>query len=281
MKILDGKKLSEKILRELKREIEKKQLKLKLAVVLVGKNPASEIFALQKQKACEKAGIGFQLFKFSLKISPAGLKKEIEKIVKNPAVSGVVIQMPLPKGFNCQEFLNLIPPEKDIDVLSEISLGRFYAGAVSILPPTISGISHLLKKYKISVKGKNIALIGAGRLVGSPSALWLLKEKATFSVADEFTKDISFFTKRADIIISGAGKPNLIKGKMVKRGVVVIDAGTLISPRKTGEGRAKLIGDIDFKTVSKKASYISPVPGGVGPMTVACLLKNLVKLNKS
>ncbi len=276
MKILDGKKLSEKILRSLKREIEKKRLKLKMAVILVGEDLASEVFIRQKQKACEKVGINFRLFRFSSQVSPRKLKKEIQKIVEKPNVKGAIIQLPLPKGFDSQEFLNLIPPEKDIDVLSEINIGKFYTGTLPILPPTVSGISRLLKEYKISFKGKNIVLIGIGRLVGRPSALWLLKEKATFSVVDKFTKNISFFTKKADIIISGAAKPNLVTGKMVKRGVVVIDVGTSFE-----KGKRKSIGDVDFKSVSKQASYITPVPGGVGPMTVACLLENLIKLFKT
>ncbi len=275
MKILDGKKLSERILEKLKKEIKKKRLKLKIAVILVGENPASEIFVKKKQKACKSVGIDFQLFKFPSKISSSKLKKEIKKIVKNPIVSGVVIQLPLPKNLNSQEILNLVPLEKDIDVLSEINIGKFYTGTLPILPPTVKGISRLLREYKIPIKSKNVVLIGAGRLIGRPSTLWLLKEKATVLVIDKFTKDISFFTKKADIIISGVGKANLITGKMVKKGVVVIDAGTLLE-----RGKGTLVGDIDFKTVSKKANYITPVPGGVGPMTVACLLENLVKLNK-
>ena len=275
MRILDGKKLAEEILEKLKKEIKKKRLKLKIAVVLVGKNSASKIFVREKQKACEFVGIDFQLFKFPSKISAQKLKKEIEKIVKKPIVSGVVIQLPLPKNLNSQGILNLIPLEKDIDVLSEINIGKFYTNGLAILPPVVNAVSHFLREYKISIKGKNVVLVGAGRLVGRPLALWLLKEKATISVVDKFTKDISFFTKKADIIISGVGDPSLITVKMVKKGVIVIDADT-----SSEKGKGKLVGDVDFKSVSKKTSYITPVPGGLGPMTVACLLENLVKLNK-
>ncbi|PIR72142.1 MAG: bifunctional methylenetetrahydrofolate dehydrogenase/methenyltetrahydrofolate cyclohydrolase [Candidatus Nealsonbacteria bacterium CG10_big_fil_rev_8_21_14_0_10_36_24] len=272
MKFLNGRKLADKILKNLKREIEEKQLKLKLAVVLVGENPASEVFIRQKQNACEKIGIDFQLFKFPSKISRLELKKEIEKIVKDPINSGVIIQLPLPKGFNAQEILNLVSPEKDIDVLSEKNIGKFYTGNLAISPPTTKGIRRLLKEYKISVKGKNVVLVGAGRLVGRPLAVWLLNEKTTVSIVDEFTKDISYFTKRADIIISGVGKPNLITGKTVKRGVAIIDVGIFFK-------RGKAVGDVELKTVSQKADYITPTIGGVGPMTVACLLQNLVELN--
>ncbi len=272
MTILDGKKLAEEILGKLKKKIEENKLKLRLAVILVGENPVSQIFINQKKKACEKIGIGFNLFKFPAEAGALQLKKEIEKIVKNPQNSGIIIQLPLPKKFIPEEFLNLIPEEKDVDVLSEKSLGKFYQGNLKILPPAVGGIFQLLKNYKIELKRKNVVIVGAGRLVGLPLALQLLKEKTTVSVLNEFTKDASFFTKKADILVSGAGLPRLIKGNMVKRGVIVIDAGT-------SRIKGRLVGDIDFKSVSKKASYITPVPGGVGPMTVACLLENLVKLN--
>jgi len=236
MIILDGKKLSEKILKNLKREIKKKRLKLKLAVILVGRDPVSTIFVRQKQKACEKVGIDFELFEFPSRISAAKLKKEIRKIVEDPNNSGIVIQLPLPKNLHTEEILNLIPKEKDAEISS----------------PVVCAVRRLLKEYKISLKNKNIVLVGRGRLVGQPVANWLRKQKIKFSDIDKI--------KKADIVISGVGKPNLIKGGMIKKGVVVIDVG----------------GDVDFKSVSKKASYITPVPGGVGPMTVACLLRNLV-----
>jgi len=272
-KLLDGKKLSEEILQKLKKEIKNRHLKLRLAVILVGDNPVSQIFIEQKEKACEKTGIKFKLFKFPAKIGKLEFKKEIEKIVKNPENSGIIIQLPLPKKFLPEDFLNLIPEEKDIDVLSEKSLGKFYQGTLKILPPTVEGILHLLRNYKIKPKGKNVVIVGAGRLVGFPLAVQLLKEKATLSVLNEFTKDTPSFIKKANILISGVGRPNLIKSKMVKKGVVIIDAGSAMKKRK-------LVGDVDFKSVSKKASYITSVPGGVGPLTVVCLLENLVKLNK-
>jgi len=237
MKILNGKNLARKILDELKKEIEKKQLKLKLAVVLVGDDFMSKVFIRKKKEACEKVGIGFELFKFSPKINSRNLKKEIKKIVNNPEISGLVIQLPLPKKFNPKEFLKIIPEEKNVELVS----------------PVVCAISRLLKEYRISLRNKKVVLVGEGLLVGQPVAKWLRGKKIKFS------KNINK-TKQADVIISGVGKKNLIKGNMVKRGVVVIDVG----------------GDLDFKTVSKKASYITPILGGVGPMTVACLLKNLV-----
>ncbi len=275
MKLLKGKKLAEDILNGLKEEIEKNNLKLKLAVVLVGEDSGSKLFTRQKEKACQKIGIDFELFKFSAEISFDELKNEVEKICQSPLNSGVVIQLPLPEKLKeeDQKILNLVPYQKDIDVLSEENLGKFYSGTLSVLPPVVGAIFHLLKKYKISIKGKNVVLVGAGRLVGFPLAIWFLKERATVSVINKFTKNISSFMKKADIIISGVGKAEIIKGSMVKRGVVIIDAGISF---KNG----KLSGDVDFKTVFKKAGYITPVPGGVGPMTVACLIENLIRFNK-
>jgi len=274
MKILDGKKLSKKILRNLEREIKTKKLELKLAVVLVGQDKVSEIFTFQKQKACAKIGIDFKLFRFSAKIKLIEFKKEIEKIAKNHFISGIGIQLPLPKHLDSQEVFNLIPFEKDIDILSESGIGKFYTGTSPIMSPTIQGISNLLKEYRIPLQGKNVVVVGAGRLVGYPAVLWLLRQKSAVTAVDRFAKDISFFTKNADIIISGTGQPNFITSKMIKKGVVLIDAGTCYQ----GD---KLMGDIDVKSVSKKAGYISPVPGGVGPMTVASLLQNLVRLHTS
>jgi methylenetetrahydrofolate dehydrogenase (NADP+) / methenyltetrahydrofolate cyclohydrolase len=272
MQFLDGKKLSKKILRNLENKIKAKKLRLKLGVVLVGNNKVSEIFAREKQKACEKTGIDFQLFNFTAKTKLIELKREIKKIDRNHSISGIVLQLPLPQRLDSQEVFNLISFKKDIDVLSEIGIGKFYSGVSPILPPTVQGISNLLKEYKVTLRGKNVVVVGAGRLVGYPATVWLLREKSAVIVVDKFVKNISFFTKNADIIISGTGKPNLITGKMIKKGAILIDAGTC----QQGD---KLIGDIDIKSVSKKASFIAPVPGGVGPMTVASLLQNLVTLN--
>lgn len=273
MVLLDGKKLADKILVDCQKNARVK--KLRLAVILIGENPVSQIFIDRKKMACEKTGIGFKLYQFGEKTNSEKLKKEIAAIANDAKNSGIIIQLPLPKRLilKTQELLNLIPPEKDVDVLSEASLGKFYSGTLPILPPTVSGIAKLLAEYKIKIKGKNVAVVGIGRLVGNPLAVWLLRQKATVSTINEFTKDASSFSKKADILVAGVGQPNLIKGNMVKSGVVAIDAGSTVE-------KGRVAGDIDFKSVSQKASYITPVPGGVGPMTVACLLENLVKINE-
>ncbi len=261
-KIIDGRKLSEEVISKLKT----KKLK-KLGVVLVGENKASQSFIKQKEKACQKAGIGFELFKFSSNIKEEKLKKEVLKISKRKDVSGLIIQLPLPKKIKEEEVLSLIPKEKDVDALSSDSLGEFYQGNFNILPPTVKAVSFVLKKLKTKVKGKNVVLVGSGKLVGRPLSIWFSGKGATVVLINEFSKDISSFTKKADILISGTGKPNLIKGNMIKKGVILIDFGF-----KNGKG------DIDFKSAFEKASFISPVPGGMGPLTVAMILENLVDL---
>jgi methylenetetrahydrofolate dehydrogenase (NADP+)/methenyltetrahydrofolate cyclohydrolase len=248
-------------------------LELRLAVIQVGENPVSKIFIRQKKKACQKTGISFKLFKFSAKIRKSELKKEIERICQNPKNSGVIIQLPMPKKFQPEEsFTNLIPEKKDIDVLSERSFGKYFFTGLKILPPIVNGVLHLLKHYKIRIKGKNVVVVGMGRLVGIPLIPQLLREFATPTIINVFTLNPSSFMKEAAILISGVGKPNLIKENMVKKGAVVIDAGTSFK-------KGRLVGDVDFQRVSKEASYITPVPGGIGPLTVAYLLENLVKLN--
>lgn len=233
--ILDGKKLAQKILKDLRREIVRKKLKLKLAVVLVGEDSDSKIFIKQKRKACELIGINFELFQFPKKIQQRELAGKIKEIVKSD-ISGLVVQLPLPGHIDTDEILSLVPTEKDAEYIS----------------PVVCAIGSLLKEYKISLKNKKIVLIGKGRLVGQPVSKWLKSQNLIFSGIENI--------KQADIIISGVGRPDFIKGEMIKKGAVVIDVGK----------------DVEFRSVSQKAGYLTPTPGGVGPMTVACLLKNLV-----
>lgn len=272
MNILDGQKLSKNILSDIKEKVEKDNLKLKLAVVLIGDDSNSKLYIEKKKKACEKVGISFESFNLSEDMTQEDVEEEVKKIVDDKKNTAVMIQLPLPRGFDSQRLLNLVPSEKDVDVLSEESIGKLYTGSSTVLPPPIEGIRRLLGEYGISVRGKNVVVVGAGRLIGKPAALWLLREKATLSVVGSLEEDLSSFTMNADIIISGVGIPNLIKADMVKEGVIAIDAGT------TSEG-GRTVGDID-PDVKEKASYMAPVPGGVGPMTVACLIDNLVKLKE-
>lgn len=233
--IIDGKKISEKILNRLEEEIKGKQLKLKLAVVLVGDDPASKIYVKKKEEACKRIGIAFALFELSADIEKEELKKEIDSIVNDGEISGVVIQLPLPKKFNAQDILNLIPKEKNAEAIS----------------PVVCALEHILQEYNISLEDKEVVLVGKGLLVGVPVSKWLNKQSISFSGIENI--------KNADIIISGVGQPGLIKKDMIKQGATIIDVG----------------GDVDPE-VSEKAGYITPLVGGVGPITVACLLKNLI-----
>lgn len=270
-KILNGEEIAGKILWDVKKRASRKHLRL--AIVQVGQNPVSETYIRKKQEAGKSIGVGFRLVRLAQDISQQKLKEEIQNIGRNPKVSGMIVQLPLPKIMNTQEVLDTIPVEKDVDVLSSESFGRFALGLSPILPPTVGAVSALLEAANVQVRGKNVVLVGGGRLVGLPLAVWLLREKATVTVANEYTKHIAQITRQADILISGVGKPKLITAKMIKKGAMVIDAGTSVEG-----GRTK--GDVDFPSVIKKAGYITPVPGGVGPLTVACLLRNLVVLQE-
>lgn len=296
MQILNGKKIADNVLDELSRRIKKRRLKLKLAAVLVAKNPASLSFVGRKKQACEKVGVDFALYRFSINISQKILEKQVRKIAKNLAISGIIIQLPLPKSIDTDSILNLVPLEKDVDCLGRNYQNEFEVGKIKILPPVVGAIKKIFQAYKIKTQGKKVLIIGKGRLVGQPLITWLSKtaeraEETGFPsflrvlVADKATRDLARLCQQADIIISGVGKPGLIRGEMIKKGAVIIDVG---SSKKAGKGGSranaslppKIVGDVDFESCAKKAGAISPVPGGVGPLTVACLLENLVKLKE-
>lgn len=271
-KTLDGKKLSNKILDELKIEIKKLNKKIKLGIILVGENPESISYIERKKKIAKLLKIQIKIYKYPEAISTRKLRAEVVKIGKITTINGLIVQLPLPKNINTEAILNSIPTKKDIDVLNKESVGRLYKNKSNILPPTVAGIIKLLHEYKIKIKGNNIVIVGYGRLIGKPASIVLSHMNATVTVANEFTKNKKELLKKADIVISGVGKANIITKDMVKKGAVVIDAGISFQ-------RGNLIGDVD-KKVEKIAGYISPVPGGVGPMTVAMLFYNLIELYK-
>jgi len=271
MKLLEGKKAAEDILKKIKKEAKEKNLKL--AVVLVGGDPASLIFVKEKEKVCKRVGIGFELLKLPSEIGQGDLEKEIKGLAEREDVSGMVVQLPLPEEINAQEILDIIPLGKDADVLSSRSFAEFKAGGSQVVPPVVGAVDHLLKEYKIDLRNRKIVLVGAGKLVGLPLAVWLAQKNIGFSVIDKSTENPELISKQADVIISGIGKPGFIKSEMVKDGAIVIDAGSSLE-------KGKITGDVDFKNVSEKASFITPVPGGIGPLTVACLLENLANLNR-
>lgn len=267
--IIDGRKLADGVLNEAKSEIEKLGLKLKLAIVLVGDNPVSLSYISQKERACVKTGVEFSLYRFPEGIGKDDLLTGISEACQGS--SGAIIQLPIPESLAGQDVLDAVPFEKDVDLLTTVSLGRYHSGDFSILPPTVAAIARILEGT--SIKGKHAVIVGAGRLVGRPLAAWLMGKGATVSIMNSSTPDISFFTREADIIVSGVGKSGLITGDMVKSGAVVIDAGSSV------EGNA-IKGDVDLESVSEVAEKVSPVPGGVGPITTAFLIANMIILSK-
>ncbi len=273
MEILDGKKLSQKIIAELKEEVTATHKPLRLAVVVAGKDPVVQKFIAQKRKVAEQIGVDFRIYPFEESVSANELRRRIAEIVHEKKNTGVIIQLPLPPHIGKQHTLNAIVTEKDVDVLSARSLGLVVTGKSPIISPVASAIKTLLVEYNISYHNKRIVIMGAGALVGKPVALWFMKEGIGYSLVTEETPDAVGLLREADIIISGIGKPKFITGDMVKQDVVLIDAGT-------SESAGKLSGDVDSDSVSAKASYLAPVPGGVGPLTIAMLFKNLVELAK-
>jgi methylenetetrahydrofolate dehydrogenase (NADP+)/methenyltetrahydrofolate cyclohydrolase len=277
MRLLDGKALAQKIFVELKQELIALKKRLRLAVVVVGEDPVVRSFIAEKKKAAEAVGIDVRIYPFDAGITTNELRKRIAEIVHEKKNTGVIIQLPLPLKINSQYILNAILPDKGADVLSSCSTGNFATGGYfatgkrPIFPPVAGAIKALFEEYKIDYIEKYIAVVGAGGLVGRPAVLWLVQEGATVWVITEKTVHPERILAQADIIISGVGKPRLITGDMVKVGVVVIDAGT-------SESAGEVVGDVDFDSVAPKASYITPVPGGVGPLTVAVLMRNVVAL---
>ncbi|MDP2734586.1 MAG: bifunctional 5,10-methylenetetrahydrofolate dehydrogenase/5,10-methenyltetrahydrofolate cyclohydrolase [bacterium] len=268
-RILSGERLSKRVLSHLKK---KRKKGLTLAVLQVGKNAVSEKYIAEKRKAASFLGVAFRLVKVPSSVSQRQLTKRIAALGRDKKISGMIIQLPLPPALNTQEVLDGIPSEKDVDVLSSASFSDFALGRLSVLPPTVGAISMLLHETKKPLEETRVAVVGAGRLVGLPVALWAAQQGAQISLIQKGTRNAARVISKADIVISGVGKPGLITGKMVKKGAVVIDAGTSVEGGSTK-------GDVDFESVSKKASFLTPVPGGVGPLTVACLFYNLFSLH--
>jgi len=277
MKLIDGKALSNKIKTSLKDEVKKlKSLGITpgLAVLLVGDDPASHTYVKMKESSCEKTGIYSIVHKMPSDISQEKIVETIEMMNKNPNIDGILVQLPLPKHIDTDLILQTIDPKKDVDGFHPYNVGKLSLGLDGFVPCTPLGVMKMLKEYDINPKGLDVCVVGASNIVGKPMHNLLLNEFATVDICHIFTKDLKEHTKRADMVIVGVGKPNLITEDMVKEGAIVIDIGI----NKLDSG--KLVGDVDFENVSKKCSFITPVPGGVGPMTIAMLLENTVKAAK-
>lgn len=276
--ILDGKEVS-KIYRErIKEEIERYRLKgyrePSLAVVLVGNDPASQVYVNNKRKACQKVGIRSLFYHLPEDTSEGELLRLVEELNDNPEVDGILVQLPLPKQINPQRVIETIRPDKDVDGFHPENMGKLIANLDDgFVPCTPLGIKILLEHYGIEVRGKDTTIVGAGYIVGKPLSVLLLNMDATITVCHIHTKDLKKHTRDADILISATGVPHLIKEDMVKEGAVVVDVGI-------SKVDGKIVGDVDFERVKEKASYITPVPGGVGPMTITALLLNTLKAYK-
>ena len=297
-KLIDGNKISQDIKNEITREV--KELKETrgfvpgLSVILVGENPASKVYVGSKQKGCDEVGFKSETIKMEESVSTDDVLRELEKLNKREDVHGILVQLPLPQQIDKAKVLEAIYPDKDVDGFHPVNMGRLVAQQECLVPATPSGIIEMLKRESITIKGKNATVVGHSEIVGKPVSLLLLNEWATVSICHIETRDLKMHTIDADILIVATGVPYLIKGDMVKEGVVVIDVGInritsdkanqeLLEWRKNDfeTKGATLIGDVDFLRVEPKASYISPVPGGVGPMTIAMLLKNTLKAAKN
>ena len=272
--ILDGKKLRDKIFESLKAELDKMSEKPTLAVILVGENPASQIYVRNKKKTAEKLGINSLSIEYPADISENELLSKIQELNNDKNITAILVQLPLPEHINKNKIIDAILPQKDVDGLTPYNLGKLFSGEEPyVYPCTPKGILLLLDEYNIELDGKNVVVVGRSNLVGKPVAQMLLKRNATVTMCHSHTKNLSEITKTADIVVSAVGK-NVIGEKMLKSNCVVIDVG--IFRDETG----KLSGDVDFENVSKISAYISPVPGGVGPMTIASLMLNTVELAK-
>jgi len=286
-KIIRGSEVAKQIREELKQEIadlkEKHNIIPGLVTVLVGADPASQVYVGAKEKTSKELGIYSERYDLPTETSQEDLLALIDKLNKNPKINGILVQLPLPKNINETEVLYAIDPEKDVDGFHPVNVGKLMIGEPNYIPCTPHGVWQLLIRSGVQIEGAEVVVVGRSNIVGKPVANILLQKSknanATVTVCHTRTKDINFHTKRADIIIAAAGKPKAITADMVKDGVVVIDVG-VNQIGKTAEGKRILAGDVDFDAVKEKASAITPVPGGVGPMTITMLMVNTVRAAK-
>ena len=270
MELLDGKIVKKQILEELKKEVEKLERKPGLVVIQVGEDPASKVYVGQKEKMAAAIGINFEHLKLKENVTQEKIEREIKKRNKDDNVDGILVQMPLPKHLDAKKIQNLIDSSKDVDGLSDTNAGKLIHHVDCLEPCTPKGIMEILDYYKIPVEGKNVVIVGRSDLVGKPLAAMMLNKNATVTVAHSKTNDLKSITKNADILVAAVGKKGIITEDMVKENAVIIDVGI-------NRVDDKLYGDVDFEGVKDKVSYITPVPGGVGQMTVASLGQNVIK----
>jgi len=287
-KLIDGKETSKKVKQRIAAEVAKMidndEKAPHLAAVLVGDDPASQFYVKSKEKACQAVGMTSSLYKQSERITETELLEIIDFLNNDPDVDGFIVQLPLPKHINVDRVINRINPAKDVDGFHPTNVGKMVLGAPTYLPATPAGIMMLLEEYKIETSGKNIVVLGRSNIVGTPMSIMLSRKSetgnATVTLCHSRTKNLKEITKKADIIIAAIGQPEFVKADMVKKGAVVIDVGIHRVDDATKEKGYRITGDVDFDEVSKKASLITPVPGGVGLMTISALLENTLKAAK-
>lgn len=287
MKLIDGKLVAEKIKIELKQEASRlinSGVDPHLAAILVGDDPASQTYVRNKEKACHEVGIVSSIYRQSASISEKELLAMIDFINHDPEVHGLIVQLPLPSHISADKIIQKVRPEKDVDGFHPINIGRMVQGLPTFLPATPFGIMKLLEYYKVQTEGKNCVILGRSNIVGTPLAILLSRKSypgnATVTICHSKTQNLDKITVEADILISAIGRPAFVTADMVKEGAVVIDVGIHRIPSDTTESGYRLIGDVKFDEVSKKASLITPVPGGVGVMTIVSLLLNTIKAAK-
>lgn len=272
--ILKGKEVSARIKTELKTEVEKLKeqgILPGLAVIIVGEDPASQVYVRNKERACEECGIYSEKYALPVTTSQEELLELINTLNNKSSISGILVQLPVPEHIDEETIINAIDPKKDVDAFHPVNVGKIMVGNYDFVPCTPAGVMELIKESGIEVKGKECVVVGRSNIVGKPQAMLLLHQNGTVTVCHSKTKNLAEKTRQADILVAAVGIPNFIKGDMIKDGAVVIDVG--INRMENG----KLCGDVEFDSAEKVAGAITPVPGGVGPMTIAMLMKNTVK----
>ncbi len=272
-KIIDGKKIASQILEEVRAEVSEllsRGITPKLSVILVGDDPASVLYARSKERACRKSGIDYELLTFAEDVREETVLEELRELSADKSCHGIMVELPLPRHMDKERIMMAIDPVKDVDGINPINRGQMFTKKSGLFPVTPQSCIEIMKRSGITIEGKNVCLIGRGDTVGKPLIFLLLNENATVTVCHTRTRDLSFHTKKADIIVAAAGKPGLVTKDMVNPGVVVVDAGI----NQVGD---KTVGDVDFEGVSEIAEAITPVPGGVGSLTTALLQKNLLR----
>ncbi|HEY9061522.1 MAG TPA: bifunctional methylenetetrahydrofolate dehydrogenase/methenyltetrahydrofolate cyclohydrolase FolD [Pseudobacteroides sp.] len=275
--VISGKDLAKKVKDNLKTDVEAlkaKGVETCLVVVIVGDDPASRVYVNNKKKACEEVGIKSIEYALGADTSEEELLKLIDKLNMDKSVNGILVQLPLPKQINEDKVIMAINPEKDVDAFHPVNVGKIMTGNPDFMPCTPAGVIKLIEETGIDIAGKECVVVGRSNIVGKPQAMLLLAKNGTVTICHSRTKDLEEVCRRADILVVAVGRPEMIKGSAIKPGAVVIDVGTNRTEAK------KLVGDVEFSSASEVASYITPVPGGVGPMTIAMLMENTVKAAK-